>query len=181
MSTAATEIGDIRAGTQPFWKAVCHRQDHVDQRCVEHLAALLGHQLVEPRIFAIRHPAALLEAADHLLLDFAEQKYVLGKQCHRLDTALQLARDTGMCFYDAELPAARPHPTQTPPPAPPTSPPPSNLPAARAPPCSNCVLRWTISNYAVSQTDMVRHRRAGRPAYGGADPWVAAALTFGPF
>ena len=60
MPTAATEVGDIRAGTQPFRKAVCHRQDDVDQRGVEHLAALLGHQLVEPRIFAIRHPAALL-------------------------------------------------------------------------------------------------------------------------
>jgi hypothetical protein len=52
MPTAATEVSDIPAGTQPFRTGVCDRQYDVDQRGVEHLAALLGHQLVEPRILA---------------------------------------------------------------------------------------------------------------------------------
>ena len=52
----------------------------------------------------------------------------------RLDTALQLAQDTGMHFYDAELLRFAPTPTPIPTPAAPTSPPPLNPPAARARP-----------------------------------------------
>ena len=50
----------------------------------------------------------------------------------RLDTALQLAQDTGMHFYDAELLRLRAHTHTDPEPAAPTSPPPSTWPAARA-------------------------------------------------
>ena len=54
------------------------RQDAVDQRGVEHLAALLGHQRVEARVLAVGQPAAVVEAADDLLLDLAEQRDELG-------------------------------------------------------------------------------------------------------
>jgi tetratricopeptide (TPR) repeat protein len=68
---------------------------------------------------------------------------------NRLDSGLQLAQDTGMCFYDAELLYGYvPTPTPTPMPAKPTSPPPSNWPTARARPSSNCVLRSTFSSLA---------------------------------
>ena len=67
----------------------------------------------------------------------------------RLDTALQLARDTGMHYYDAELLRLR---AQTDPgPAAPTSAPPLTWPAARARTCSSCAPPSMISSYAVSR------------------------------
>ena len=55
----------------------------------------------------------------------------------RLDYALALARDTGMCFCDAELLRLRAHTHTDPDARRAESPPPSNWPAARARPCSN--------------------------------------------
>ena len=80
MTTAATEVGDVGAGAQPLRQPVDQRQHHVDQRGVEHLAALLRHQRVESRKLAVGQPAALAEAADDLLLDLAEQRKELGHQ-----------------------------------------------------------------------------------------------------
>ena len=74
MATATADVGDVRAGAEPLRQTVGHRQDDVDQRGVEHLAALLGHQRVEPRVLAVGQPAAGVEAADDLLLDLAEQR-----------------------------------------------------------------------------------------------------------
>ena len=74
MSTAATDVGDVRAGAQSLRQTVDQRQDDVDQCGVEHLAALLGHQRVESRIVAVRQTAAVVEAVDDLLLDLAEQR-----------------------------------------------------------------------------------------------------------
>ncbi len=71
MPTAATDVGDIRTGAQPCGQTVGQRQDDVDQRGVEHLAALLGHQRVEAWIVAVGQPAAGAEAADDLLLDLS--------------------------------------------------------------------------------------------------------------
>ena len=69
----------------------------------------------------------------------------------RLDTALQLAEDTGMHFYDAELLRLRAHTPHRPRRSqsrhrrrPRTS------PAARARHCSNCAPPWMISSCAVS-------------------------------
>ena len=74
MPTAATDVGDVRARAQPLRQPVDQRQDDVDERGVEHLAALLGHQRVEARVVAVGQPAAVVEAADDLLLDLAEQR-----------------------------------------------------------------------------------------------------------
>ena len=69
---------------------------------------------------------------------------------HRLDTGLELAEDTGMRFYDAELLRLRAQTTPTPTPAKPTSPPPLILPAAKGRRCSNCALHSTITTCAAS-------------------------------
>jgi hypothetical protein len=74
MSTAATDVRDIHAGAQSLRKAVGHRHNDVHQRGVEDLTAFLGHQRVEARVFAVGQPATVAEAADHLLLDLAEQR-----------------------------------------------------------------------------------------------------------
>ena len=66
----------------------------------------------------------------------------------RLDTGLQLAQDTGMHFYDAELLRLRAHTHTDPDAREPTSAPPSTSPAARARPCSNCAPPSMISSYA---------------------------------
>lgn len=60
---------------------------------------------------------------------------------HRLDTGLQLAEDTGMHFYDAELLRLRTHTHTEPTLAKPISPPPLNSLAARVRPCLNYALR----------------------------------------
>ena len=72
--TAATEVGHIDTGPQACRQPVDHRQDHVDQGSVEHFAALFGHQRVKARILAVGQPAAVVEAADHLLLHLAQQR-----------------------------------------------------------------------------------------------------------
>ena len=55
MSTAAAEVGHVGAGRQPLWQAFGHRQDHIDQRSGSvQLAALLGHDGVEPQVFGIQ-------------------------------------------------------------------------------------------------------------------------------
>src|SRR6478672_2983607 len=73
MSTAAAEVGNLRTRTEQFGKTVGHRKDHVDERGVEHLPALFGHQRVEAWVLAVGEPAAGAEAADHLLLDLRQQ------------------------------------------------------------------------------------------------------------
>src|SRR3954451_22357350 len=74
MPTAATDVGDVGTGAEPVRQPFGHREDRVDERSVEHLAALLGHQLVEPRVLAVGQAAAGAEAAEDLLLDFAEHR-----------------------------------------------------------------------------------------------------------
>ena len=73
MAAAATDVGDIDAAAQLLRQAVGQRKDDADERGVEDLAALFGHQLVEARIFAVGQTAAVVEAADDLLLHLAEQ------------------------------------------------------------------------------------------------------------
>ena len=119
MPTAATDVGDVDAGAKPVGQAVGHRQDDVDERGVEHLAALLGHQLVEARIVAVGQPAAVVEAADDLLFDLAEQRDELrdagqvvrpgGAGQHRRAVARERVRLRGRVVIDD---AAGHHPAQ---------------------------------------------------------------------
>ena len=74
MTTAATDVGDVNAGAKPVRQPLGHRQDDIDERGVEHLAALLGHHLVESRILAVGQPAATVEASDDLLFDLTEHR-----------------------------------------------------------------------------------------------------------
>ena len=78
MTTAATEVGHRRAGPQPLGQPFDERQNDVDQRGVEHLAARLRHQRVESRIFGVGQAAAVVKAADDFLLHLAEQRDELG-------------------------------------------------------------------------------------------------------
>ena len=100
MSTATAEVGDLRARGQPLGKAVGHRKDHVDERCVEHLPALFGHQRVEARVLAVGEPAAGAEAADHLLLD-------LRQQWDELSDAREVVRARGTGEHRGTLPRQR--------------------------------------------------------------------------
>ena len=94
----------------------------------------------------------------------------------RLDTALQLAQDTGMRFYDAELLRLRAH-THTDPDArcKPTSAPPSTWPAARARRCSNCGPPSTISSCAVQPARAALADAASRIPTDSALPELARA------
>lgn len=73
MPAAAADVGQIRSGLQAVDETAGHRQDDVDQGGVEHLTALLGHQPVKARIFAVGQAAAVAEAVDDLLFDLGQQ------------------------------------------------------------------------------------------------------------
>lgn len=51
-----------------------HGQDRLNERAVEHLTALFGHHGMEARVFGVREPTAVVEAAQHLLFDLAEKR-----------------------------------------------------------------------------------------------------------
>ena len=95
----------------------------------------------------------------------------------RLDTGLQLAQDTGMHFYDAELCGCAPTPTTTQTARRADSTPHSPSRAARARPFSNCALHSMTTNYAANPRALLLTRRRQPHADRQPMPEVAQARS----
>ena len=107
MPTAATDVGDLRAGAQPLGQAVDHRKDDIDQRRVEHLSALLRHQRVEARVLAVGESTAGAEASDDLLFDLGQQRYELGDAGEVVRSGRAREHGSALAWQEVCLPGRR--------------------------------------------------------------------------
>jgi hypothetical protein len=82
VAAAAADVGDVDPGLQPFRQTGYQRQDHVQQCCVVHRRAGLGHVPVEVGVVLVGQPAAVPETLDDLLFNFAHHGNVLHQNGH---------------------------------------------------------------------------------------------------